>query len=628
MNLLQLRAYFISSFKTIVSVFIELCLQNALFLQEQQKSMVEIQNSMGYEHLDNIYPTGIKSNLWHSLKNMPSILYHIEKWLNIIDLQQELFTNNNDDEKEYKEANEMVSNSSSCIDLTLLYHALHRAKESSNNNYKIYNILGAFVLKFMSILYAFSTDPKSDAAKLHKFEKIIMQKTSIKHKLSKCAKKLNIEGYSIFHDFKWNRWNPPSFEYRLKDSLYDSGTFKDVAKDGYNAHLRAYLLQSVIGAFWASIMNQPNDNPMSHAINATFKFLKQLEVLPDDYHVMKEFNNLKDLNLNSDNGMLQFINKEEIKCKLLLSKWGLPEYLYDNLRINSCGDVRSWGMIDSRLLPMMYFEASHVKLFKLRTSDNRHLQQYESLSKELEQNITNLKTFISDEPQSNILLNACLITIITHYDGLQKYGITFDKLEILGDAVLDLLTVWHIYCNICDDQFNKQIGDKSKKAAWGHYIKDIRDMFVNDNWLGYLLAANGLHNSISFYNSQEITKYVKEMIAKETEMKLNENEQTPYNEMMENQKSPGGWIKERNGNNWPLQIEAPNILGRTFESLLGAIFLGENYGIFLSSHQDKSNTWNFAHCVSYLDKFLAEKNDDWNDFNWYEWIGKVNYIKQ
>ena len=99
---------------------------------------------------------------------------------------------------------------------------------------------------------------------------------------------------------------------------------------------------------------------------------------------------------------------------------------------------------------------------------------------------------------------------------------------------MDLLTVWHIYCNVCDVQFHKQIGDKFEKAAWSRYIKDMRDVFVNDNWLGYLLATNGLHNFISFYDSQAITKYVEEMIAKETEiaMKLNQHKQTPYNEMM------------------------------------------------------------------------------------------------
>ena len=548
------------------------CIQNVLIIQNSKKSTFQLLGAMGYEHLDTIYPTGIKSKFWNSLKNIPSIMYQIEKWFNIIDLQQklcdvELFSINPEEQKfQYKEAKEMLSNPL-CIDLTLLYHACHRSEKSTNRSYQIYNTLGAHILKFISTLYAISTDPTSDAQTLDNFVKEITLKPPEENKLFDVATKLNIEGHSILHDFDWNKWNPPIFQDRNADSLYDSTTDKDLVKGDDDMYLNAYLLQSIVGAFWASIMNQKKDNSINHAIHSTLQFLKEIEILPIHYHIADEIKELK-----------------------------------------------------------------HLKL-------------------QIDDNVNNLKTRICDNLQMNTLLNASLTAIMTNCDDYKRYGITFDKLEILGEAILNMLIVWYIYCNIGDNQFNhNQLGSKSEKAEWKQDIIEMIDILANDNWLGYLFATNGLHDFISFYDGnlkQQITNYLKDIIARQNEGESLKDDEEPLLEVMKTQKSPGGYDEEdiKNGdgrdgrqgrhdddekqeiNSWPLKIEAPLILGSTFKCSLGAIFLGSNYDVFLPSNIFKPKIWNLKYCVSYLIKFMGSNNNNnsnWNNqFKWSKWIGKI-----
>ena len=202
---------------------------------------------------------------------------------------------------------------------------------------------------------------------------------------------------------------------------------------------------------------------------------------------------------------------------------------------------------------------------------------------------------------------------------------------------------------------------------------------VNGNWLGYLFVSSGLHNTISFYNSKEINDYVENINARQLNKKivflitgysndgekdllgdteiiiifriakymnssvisngfdLNE-EETPYMDVMKNQKSPGGYKEDIENKDdiqnkasinihdqleqikWPLEIEAPKILGQTFESLLAAIFVGTNCDTFLSSN--KRTEWNFRDCVSFLLRYMGENNNNWDkDFDWAKWIG-------
>ena len=123
----------------------------------------------------------------------------------------------------------------------------------------------------------------------------------------------------------------------------------------------------------------------------------------------------------------------------------------------------------------------------------------------------------------------------------------------------------------------------------------------------------------------------------------NENHDDNLFQQLMTTKSPGGYSEDNIGNKpkqkgchkWPLQIQAPDILGQTFESILGAIFLGSNSDdVFLPLQSFKPKIWNLRYCVLYLIKFLCHQNNGDNEmkqFKWDKWIGKqpqINHFRQ
>merc|ERR1711933_626133 len=85
----------------------------------------------------------------------------------------------------------------------------------------------------------------------------------------------------------------------------------------------------------------------------------------------------------------------------------------------------------------------------------------------------------------NTMMYVSLKTIVENTKEYKLGGITLDRLEVLGDAVLDLLFVWSIYCNIADQHVH-QINDKNEsKAQFKEYMTNGRHIFVNNNSLGY-----------------------------------------------------------------------------------------------------------------------------------------------
>ena len=116
--------------------------------------------------------------MWYALKNLPSILWNIENWLNIIDLAEKLLNISNgkcinDDEKNNfifptieQKNNFDIDENSNPIRIDLLFMALHRSQSSTNHMYQILNNFGSYILKFISTLYYFSIDPLSNIEKL------------------------------------------------------------------------------------------------------------------------------------------------------------------------------------------------------------------------------------------------------------------------------------------------------------------------------------------------------------------------------------------------------------------------------------------------------------------------------
>eukprot|EP01084_Bolivina_argentea_P153654 267913_1 len=176
-----------------------------------------VQSKLRYECLEQIFPTGIKTSMWEALKNMPSILWSIENWLNVMDVLV-TFSNIKNDSNLFQQTDEMKINVQDInINLSLLYHVFHRSKISTNMNYQIFNNVGAYVLKFLCTLFFFSNDVSSDVAELNENVRDIMEKTETKNLLGDIADNYNLMLYAILLEFNFKTWNPPQFKLRNKN---------------------------------------------------------------------------------------------------------------------------------------------------------------------------------------------------------------------------------------------------------------------------------------------------------------------------------------------------------------------------------------------------------------------------
>eukprot|EP01084_Bolivina_argentea_P040823 75353_1 len=221
----------------------------------------QIMLEMIHPFVTEVFPTGISTNLWSKLKTMPSILYRIETWFNIIDLRQKLLNvycpemkSDDDDEK----SNNIPMN----IDLKLLFEAMHRSSSTSAMNFQILHSFGSSILKFISTLYLF-----------------IYQPTKIPEQ--KQFNSMNLIKFASLYNFDYDRWNPTQFEYRVKNSLYDLNTEfnANFMAGGHSKEIEPHLMQSIIGVVFISFMQ--NNGRLSNAINGTLRFLNGLGIFGD-----------------------------------------------------------------------------------------------------------------------------------------------------------------------------------------------------------------------------------------------------------------------------------------------------------------------------------------------------------
>eukprot|EP01083_Nonionella_stella_P318016 1160397_1 len=541
---------------------------------QKERSAFSLQQTLQYACLEEIYPTAIPVDMWYALKNIPSILWRLETWFNVSDLHHTLSTINNNTGlasllQQNHDTEQKIDLNDIDIDLTLLYEALHRSKLTTNMNYQLFNNLGAYILKYLATIFYFVKDVNSgtdeqSAQQLNIDVQRIMAKTASSDVLCAIANKYKLESYGVLYDFDFENWNPPQFQMRDTHSLLGGTRPYDLIKKDHDddKYLGAYLLQSIVGVYWSSVLHKQSvmGNSISYGINHSLEFLTRLSILPGDFNIDPKMSILSGTQMRYD------------------------------------------------------------------------------------QNIVLLKEYLFGDIELNILLYASLKAALEDSKRYALAGITRDRLEVLGDAVLDMLFVWFIFMNIADDKHIYDVwqiysaDDIGFKEHFREYMSDGRHLFVNNNSLGYSFYKKIYSQTqyLDWYDKyeenaklkHEIQQYetqLKKLQAKEKQNDDNDTTDLNYYEMMKQQKSPGGWIRSKSTTKWPLKIRAPEIFGQTFEVVLGAIFLGSNCdNIFLPKEPEEAQPfecdelrWNFEPSIEFLKKYLG--NENFNDTFWNKW---------
>lgn len=147
-----------------------------------------------------------------------------------------------------------------------------------------------------------------------------------------------------------------------------------------------------------------------------------------------------------------------------------------------------------------------------------------------------------------------LLTALTHKSGQAQYRQknNYEKLELLGDAVLDYLVNSNLLSFTLFERYLEKSdvyrGAEDFNCADAHQAKC---RLVNNEMLAKFTVIMGLHKYIVFYNATDndiSTKDVDDYLnfSFRSDFKLNQREIEPF--------------------------EAPKILGDVFESVMGAVF--------------------------------------------------------
>ncbi|CAO3597959.1 unnamed protein product [Absidia cylindrospora] len=144
---------------------------------------------------------------------------------------------------------------------------------------------------------------------------------------------------------------------------------------------------------------------------------------------------------------------------------------------------------------------------------------------------------LSNHDFSNPLL---VVEALTHASLPNSTAPCYQRLEFLGDAILDFLVIQYLY-------------NKYPEADPG-LITDLKDSCVNNHVLGIVCLENGLHKHIIHYSG---------ILVRSIEHTVNEIQQIKDN-------------KEDVGEFW-LSLNIPKVLSDVVESMLGAVFVDSEF---------------------------------------------------
>ena len=477
------------------------------------------------------------NQMWYALKNMPSILWMIEKWLNIITLKEKLHQNH--------------------LDTTLLFQAMFRDPNSTNKVYQILNNLGAYILKTCTTIHKFYGDPMAPA---HVIMDDVAYRTEKKgnngeirpHQILLTAAKtwdIDIVSFAVVESFTAKTWNQQRSQRIISNPP---------------PQFAALLMQSVVGVYFYSSMIQKKIDLFPRAILQTLQFLHRLRIVLTPFKIAREFGNVEDI---------------EYVEKMVATVRGIV--LTDTMNSNDSVNGKS---VLNAVFYAVCIEGSH-----------------------------------------------------NSRDGLYgQNGITFGRLAVLGDALLDMFVVWNICRSIGYDVFVPRIGDKGWNEKWAKNMSHERHSWARDELLAGRMIETALYeymtwldeakmNSIQALAQGIVNRYLcgrcdewtgsckckrkhstKGPIADIDDSKSDTSvttEATLLIDMNKERQSPMGDHKCINGKD---KEAVKKVLGSAFEALLGAIFVGSNYAMY--GPNPSSELLDVVPCIQFLICFHGNRS--------------------
>ena len=207
------------------------------------KCMAELGN---YKPLEFVYPTGISSQFWYQLLNLPSILFNIENLITFYDLQTKLKecnnNNNNNNNNNHIDSNNNNNNNSNCgiyIEFGLICQALSNLSSGMGTSNKDLEWIGDAVLDIcvlLRLLMQHTNDTRKQWDNKHKSmtsnetlsqygncngnhsldENETKTEQKANAKSDKLTTKLNLAQYGVFKEFSWQLWHPAFFWPRIE----------------------------------------------------------------------------------------------------------------------------------------------------------------------------------------------------------------------------------------------------------------------------------------------------------------------------------------------------------------------------------------------------------------------------
>eukprot|EP01083_Nonionella_stella_P175011 608136_1 len=186
------------------------------------------------------------------------------------------------------------------------------------------------------------------------------------------------------------------------------------------------------------------------------------------------------------------------------------------------------------------------------------------------------------------IVSACLIEFIDpfyqyHPNGMFKdYGISYQRLEFLGDAILDLIVTQFLY----KDVLRKEKMNEEYMMSVEGEITLKRSNIVSNDSLGFSLVNAEMDECVIWTKPQhqQINEYRKEI------------------EMLQNE------IDKRH-DNWYTQAPAPKCIADAFEVLLSIVFIDSNYKMFENNRVDEIKLTN---CIEFICVFLDYAQRHWS----------------
>ena len=106
----------------------------------------------------------------------------------------------------------------------------------------------------------------------------------------------------------------------------------------------------------------------------------------DDISFWKDIKNQDLIKMGFKKGhilkFMKYLNAKSNNFRCLFIKWGLPIYLYENMKFMGWNDIKLWHKINDDDLNKMQFKPGHVATFKNHIIDNQHIQEFEEMMKE------------------------------------------------------------------------------------------------------------------------------------------------------------------------------------------------------------------------------------------------------